>query len=193
VIDNTTALATGQQGAPSSPNGPISRSQDSRRASLPPRHLLPLLGLVGVLAGCGNAHGEKPLSTAKPGDIVVAMGPQRLELVQPFKPGEPNGLYQGIVRLQRGTNGKPQLHEVNAVCSMPDLPNWPNYDNLYGKPLGSVEESKAQRGNTQWQILYHFNSAQEVKMGSNPGPWTSRLRDNLCRRGDFDDRPKRKK
>ena len=121
------------------------------------------------------------------------MGPQRLELVQPFKPGEPNGLYRGIVRLQRGTNGKPQLYEVNAVCSMPDLPNWPNYDNLYGKPLGSVEESKAQRGNTKWQILYHFNSAQEVKMGSNPGPWTSRLRDNLCRRGDFDDRPNRKK
>ena len=193
MIDNTTALATGQQGAPSNPNGPMSRSQDSGRGSLPPRHLLPLLGLVGVLAGCGYTHDEKPLSTAKPGDIVVVVGPQRLELVQPFKPGEPNGLYHGIVRLQRGANGKPQLHEVNAVCSMPDLPNWPNYDNLYGKALGSAEESKAKRGNTQWQILYHFNSPEEVKMGSNPGPWTSRLRDNLCRRGDFDDRPKTKK
>jgi hypothetical protein len=76
---------------------------------------------------------------------------------------------------------------------MPDLPNWPSYDNLYGKALGSAEESKGKRGNTQWQVLYHFNSPQEVKMGSNPGPWTSRLRDNLCRRGDFDDRPKTKK
>ena len=193
MIDKPTVLAIGKQGAPWRLGSPISPSHDSWRASLPPRRLLPLLGLVGVLAGCGNTHGEKPLSTAKPGDTVVVVGPQRLELVQPFQPGEPNGLYRGIVRLKGGTSGKPQLYEVNAVCSMPNLPNWPNYDNLYGKPLGSVEESKIQRGNTQWQVLYHFNSAPEVKMGSNPGPWTSRLRDNLCRRGDFDDRPQRKK
>ena len=193
MIDKPTVLAIGKQGAPWRLGSPISLNHVSRRASLPARRLLPLLGLVGVLAGCGNTHSEKPLSTAKPGDTVVVVGPQRLELVQPFQPGEPNGLYRGIVRLEGGTNGKPQLYEVNAVCSMPNLPNWPNYDNLYGKPLGSVEESKIQRGNTQWQVLYHFNSAPEVKMGSNPGPWTSRLRDNLCRRGDFDDRPQRKK
>ena len=193
MIDKTTVLDLGQPGAPSAPGSPIRRSLDSSWACLPPRRWLPLIGLVGLLAGCGHGHGEKPLSTAKPGDTVVVVGPERLELVQPFQPGEPNGLYHGIVRLQGGTNGKPQLYEVSAVCSMPNLPNWPNYDNLYGKALGSVQESKAQRGTTQWQILYHFNSPHEVKMGSNPGLWTARLRDNLCRRGDFDDRPKKKK
>ena len=193
MIDKSTARDLGQQGAPWGPGRPIRRSLGSRRASLPQRRWLPLIGLLGWLAGCGNGHSEKPQSTAKPGDTVVVVGPERLELVQPFKPGEPNALYHGILRLQGGTNGKPQLYEVSAVCSMPDLPNWPKYDNLYGKALGSVEESKAKRGTTQWQILYHFGSAPEVKMGSNPGPWTSRLRDNLCRRGDFDDRPKKTK
>jgi hypothetical protein len=191
VINKTMALDLGERGEPWGPGSPISPSLGCSLACLPPGRWLPLIGLVGLLAGCG--HGEKPLSTAKPGDTLVVVGPERLELVQPFQPGEPNGLYHGIVRLQGGTNGKPQLYEVSAVCSMPDLPNWPNYDNLYGKTLGSVEESKAQRGNTQWQILYHFNSPQEVKMGSNPGPWTARLRDNLCRRGDFADRPNEKK
>ena len=82
-----------------------------------------------------------------------------------------------------------QLLELNAVCSMPQSPGWPAYDNLYGRAIQRGEEAKGTTGTTSWQVLFHFDGRQEARMGSSPGPWLARLRDNLCRRGDFDDRP----
>ena len=145
-----------------------------------------LLGL-GALASCGLIAKEHPQSTAKVGDLLVQVGQQQVVLVQPFRQGEPNGLFDGVVKLSGG--GQPeQLLEINAVCSMPGEPNWPAYDNLYGKSVRNAAEAKGRRGDTAWQTLFPFNGKKQVKMGKDPGPWVDRLHDNLCRRGSFDDR-----
>ena len=147
------------------------------------------LALGFGLLGC-NGKGEQPVSTAKPGDLLVLSGKQRLELVQAPRGGTvPTSRLGGVVRLR--SDGQEQLYAVNAVCSMPNLPGWPTYDNLYGRELSTVAEAKNSLGKTSWQILFHYAKSKEEKMGSDPGPWTARLRDNMCRRGDFDDRPKR--
>jgi alkylated DNA repair dioxygenase AlkB len=147
------------------------------------------LALGFALLGC-TGKGEQPVSTAKPGDLLVLSGKQRLELVQAPRGGTvPNSLLGGVVRLR--SEGQEQLYTVNAVCSMPNLPGWPTYDNLYGRELSTVAEAKNSLGKTSWQVLFHYDKVKEEKMGRDPGPWTARLRDNMCRRGDFDDRPKR--
>lgn len=111
---------------------------------------------------------------------------QRVELVRPFRTAVSNSLLDGVVRVRRGT--EMQLMEINAVCSMPALPGWPAYDNVYGRPVAQPEDAKGSTGQTAWQVLFHFNRPQETRMGSLPGPWLGRLRENLCRRGDFSDR-----
>ena len=139
-----------------------------------------------VLASCGGA-GETPQSRAKVGDTLVRMEGTDVRLEHAFRPAEPNALLDGAVRVH--TREGEQLLEINAVCSMPQAPGWPTYDNLYGRAIQRGEQAKGTTGTTNWQVLFHFEGRQEARMGSSPGPWLERLRDNLCRRGDFDDRP----
>lgn len=143
------------------------------------------------LAACHLVPSETPQAKAKPGDVLVRSGSLTVTLVKPFRQGEPNGLFDGVIRVQKGANTKPELIEVNAICSLPGEPGWPGYDNLYGRSIASAEEAKGRSGDTQWQILFNFSGPQDVRMGQKPGPWADRLRDNLCRRGSFDDRPHR--
>jgi hypothetical protein len=152
------------------------------------------LGLLGLLAltGCGLLSREQPQSTAKPGDLLVQVGEQRVVLVQPFRGGEPNGLFDGVVKISGGSQPE-QLLQVNAICSVPDDPQWPSYDNLYGTPLRSAAAAEGRKGDTSWQVLFYFNGRKVVKMGKDPGAWLGRLHDNLCRHGDFDDRKIAKK
>ena len=77
--------------------------------------------------------------------------------------------------------------EVNAVCSMPDLPNWPDYDNIYGRWLESGEAPGAEGGNTDWQLLIYFDGTTQNKGGEEAPPWAQRLAQNACRKGDFSD------
>ncbi|MFM7265936.1 MAG: hypothetical protein ACKOZW_10180 [Cyanobium sp.] len=139
-----------------------------------------------VLASCSGT-GETPQSRAKVGDTLVRAGGVEVRLEHSFRPAEPNALLDGAVRV-RSTEGQ-QLLELNAVCSMPQAPGWPTYDNLYGRAIQRGEEAKGTTGTTSWQVLFHFDGRQEARMGTSPGPWLARLRDNLCRRGAFDDRP----
>jgi len=171
-------------------------SLGSRQRSLP-RHRFGLgwsLGLLGLitLPGCGLFPREQPQSSAKPGDLLVQVGEQRVVLVQPFSGGEPNGLFDGVVKISGG--GQPeQLLEINVICSVPDEPKWPNYDNLYGRSVGSATASEGRKGDTSWQVLFYFDGRKELKMGKDPGAWLGRLHENLCRHGDFDDRKIAKK
>lgn len=154
-------------------------------------------GCVGLLAllltACGDG-GEVPVGRAKEGDLLVRAGQSRVELVRPFRPGVPNGLYRGAVLVhQPGGAGAGELHEVNAVCSIKGEPLWPTYDNLYGQPISNRDQSGSATSSERWQVLYHFDGRIESR-GKVPGEaaarsWAARLKDNLCRRSDFDDRP----
>jgi hypothetical protein len=161
----------------------------SQRRASRRRGALTVLGAglaTAALAGCGGA-GETPQSRARVGDTLVRAEGVAVALEHSFRPAEPNALLDGAVRV-RSKEGQ-QLLELNAVCSMPQAPGWPAYDNLYGRAIQRGEEAKGTTGTTSWQVLFHFDGRQEARMGSSPGPWLARLRDNLCRRGDFDDRP----
>ena len=122
------------------------------------------------------------------GDPLVEADGTRVELAQTFRPGVSNGLYKGAVRLHGpGQPAEGSLHALNAVCSLEDTPGWPPYDNLYGYPIEKVAEARELSGKSRWQILYHFDGRIEGSGDLEPQAWTARLRDNLCRRGDFDD------
>jgi hypothetical protein len=142
-----------------------------------------------ALSGCQMAPGETPQAKAQPGDVLVNVAGVSVRLVKPFRQGEPNGLFDGVVSLGSAGEAKPVLMEINVICSLPGEPGWPSYDNLYGRVVESAEEAKGRSGDTQWQLLFHFSGRQEVRMGQKPGPWADRLSENLCRRGSFDDRP----
>jgi len=153
---------------------------------------VPLILALGVgLAACHLAPTETPQAKAKPGDVLVRSGDVAVTLVKPFRQGEPNGLFDGVVSVGTVAAGKPALMEINAICSLPGEPGWPSYDNLYGRSINRAEEAKGRSGDTQWQVLYNFSGRQDVRMGQKPGPWVDRLRENLCRRESFDDRPRR--
>jgi hypothetical protein len=147
------------------------------------------LGLGLGLVACQRMPTETPQAKAKPGDVLVRSGEVVVTLVKPFRQGEPNGLFDGVVTLGSREGSASGLLEINAICSLPAEPGWPNYDNLYGRPIRRVEEAKGASGETQWQVLYNYSGRQDVRMGQKPGPWLYRLRENLCRRGSFDDRP----
>lgn len=149
----------------------------------------PLLWSLLLLGACGAGQ-ETPVATAQPGATLVRSGDQAVILEQPFRPGVPNGLYRGIVRIT-GPAGSSQRHELNGVCSMPGLQSedWPAYDNLYGKSLGATEQQPS--ATTQaWQVLLHFDGRVEGRGTPPDQQLLSRLRDNLCRRGNFDDSKK---
>lgn len=155
------------------------------------RRALLVWALGAGLAACQGLSGETPQARAKPGDVLVRAGDVSVRLVKPFRQGKPNALLDGVVSVGTRTGGQPVLMEINVICSLPGEPGWPSYDNLYGRPIRRVEEAKGPTGNTQWQVLYNYSGRQEVPMGQKPGPWADRLRENLCRRGSFDDRPKK--
>jgi hypothetical protein len=142
--------------------------------------------LATVLGGCGGGR-ETALKHAAVGDTLVRAGDTTVVLSHAFRPAEPNALLDGAVQVRDGDGER--LLEVNAVCSLPNSPGWPTYDNLYGRAIERPADAKGTSGTTSWQVLFHFEGRQEARMGTSPGPWLARLRDNLCRRGDFDDRP----
>ncbi len=154
---------------------------------LAPAGMAMALGLA--LAACGGRR-EVAVQQAKVGDPLVAVEGTRVELARAFRPGFPNGLYRGVVRVQGSAAGAGgQLYALNAVCSVPDQPGWPAYDNLYGQRIGSLGEAERPPDQGRGQVLYHFDGRIEASGGLKPTAWMQRLRDNLCRRGDFDDRP----
>jgi hypothetical protein len=153
--------------------------------------LLPLTACGGG-GGGGGGGGETPVATAKPGDTLVRSGQERVVLERAFRPGQPNGLYKGIVKVSSPQGAERRL-EVNGVCSMPGLQSegWPAYDNLYGRRLGASGGSQGSPdGGESFQVLFHFDGRVEAGKAAAEQAWLSRLRDNLCRRGSFDDRKK---
>lgn len=155
--------------------------------------LLPLTACGS--GGLGGGRGETAVATAKPGDTLVRSGKQQVVLERAFRPGQPNGLYKGIVKV-RGPEGEERRLEVNGVCSMPGLQSegWPAYDNLYGRRLaasgGSPGSAAGGTDGERFQVLFHFDGRVEAGKAAAEQAWLSRLRDNLCRRGSFDDRKK---
>ena len=147
-----------------------------------------LLGTAVALLcqGCNGTPTETRLHEAKPGDTLVIDGATTITLTKAFRPGTPNGLFDGGV--SASSAGLDAIRaEVNAVCSMPDLPNWPDYDNIYGRWLESGEAPGAEGGDTDWQLLIYFDGTTQNKGGEEAPPWAQRLAQNACRKGDFSD------
>jgi hypothetical protein len=162
---------------------------DALEGSRPRKPLAAILsGLVLTLAGCGSSGKEVAIQNARAGDLLVEAGGLRVELVRPFRSGVANGQYKGVVKVSATGNGRaPQMHEMNAICSIKDAPGWPTYDNLFGHPIKDLDSEMTFSAKERWQILYHFDGRVEKKGKLQPDEWTSRLKDNLCRKGDFDD------
>ena len=141
---------------------------------------------IPMIQACSRDKYETKQYLAKPGDILVMIEGTRIELTHQFKPGAPNGLLDGGVKIK--TKGSETLlAEVNAICSLPDLPNWPNYDNIYGRWLNENEIPGSKGGETDWQLLIYFDG-KEMNSGIELAPkWANRLAMNLCRKGDFAD------
>jgi hypothetical protein len=76
---------------------------------------------------------------------------------------------------------------MNAVCSIKGEPGWPTYDNIYGNPIRDLNRNSSFSAKERWQILYHFDGRVEKSGMLQPDAWASRLKDNLCRKGDFND------
>lgn len=147
------------------------------------------LGVLGLLAlllpACGGQR-ETKAQGARAGDLLVKAGDTRVELVAPFQPGVANGLYKGVVKVSQ-PGGESRLFRVNAVCSLKGEPGWPTYDNLFGDPLSDAGKVPQGASPQRWQIFYHFDGRVESNRKLTIQPWMARLKDNLCRRGDFDD------
>ncbi|QNI72027.1 hypothetical protein CyaNS01_02935 [Cyanobium sp. NS01] len=164
---------------------PSPRPRQRGRARLALPGLTLLLGLG--LAACGGGK-EVAIQNAKAGDALVQVEGTRVDLALDFQPGVSNGLYKGAVRLFGPDQPEAgSLLAVNAVCSLEDTPGWPPYDNLYGRTIKEPAEARDLSGQSNWQILYYFDGKVEASGTIEPQPWAQRLKDNLCRRGDFDD------
>jgi hypothetical protein len=148
-----------------------------------------LSSLLVVLAACSSSE-ETPVAKAALGAPLVRMGERAVYLEEAFRPGVANGLYKGVVRIT-GPAGSSQHHELNGICSMPGLQaeGWPAYDNLYGQPLGATGKEPA-ASSENWQILFYFDGRVETRGTPPDQQLLTRLRDNLCRRGSFDDSSK---
>ena len=135
---------------------------------------------------CNGTPTETRLHEAKPGDALVIDGETTITLTKAFRPGTPNGLFDGGVLVSTPGMDKKSA-EVNTICSMPDLPNWPEYDNIYGRWLESGEEPGAEGGDTDWQLLTYFDGTTQNKGREEAPAWAQRLAENACRKGDFSD------
>ncbi len=142
--------------------------------------------LTLLLSACGEPA-EIAIKDAKANDLLVKSGQTRVILVAPFQPGVANGLYKGVIQVSQ-PDGQSRLFRVNAVCSIKNEPGWPTYDNLFADPIADRQQAAALGASPQrWQIFYHFDGRVEPNRKVKPEPWMARLKDNLCRRGDFDD------
>ena len=154
-----------------------------------PRAVVATAFALALTAGCmpqQDQARETPVNEAQPGDVLVTADNTDVVLTKAFKPGIPNGLYDGAVST-KSTTGETYHYEVNAICSMPDLPGWPDYDNIYGKPIDAPSDAGQTGGETQWQTLLRFDGTVS-EQGAEPSPkWAERLANNLCRKGDFED------
>ncbi|MCP9836249.1 hypothetical protein KBY84_01920 [Cyanobium sp. N.Huapi 1H5] len=153
------------------------------------KHLAGLLACVGLaLAGCGSAPKEVAVQDAKPGDLLVEVDGSRVELVRAFKPGIANGLHKGVVKVTSGgADAKGQMYETTAICSVKGEPGWQTYDNIFGDPISDLNAKRTFPVKDRWQFLFHFDGRTEQIGKLDPSVWVSRLKDNLCRKGDFDD------
>ncbi|WP_323356783.1 hypothetical protein [Cyanobium gracile] len=148
-----------------------------------------MLACLGVaLAGCGATSKEVAIQNAKPGDLLVEVDGSRVELVRAFAPGIANGLHKGVVKVtSEAGDGKGQMYETTAICSVKGEPGWQAYDNIYGDPIADLNAKRAFPVKDRWQFLFHFDGRTEKNGMLEPSGWVSRLKDNLCRKGDFDD------
>ena len=146
-----------------------------------------LLSATILVGGCSSDQKKETAAhTAEAGDVLVISENTQVVLKKPFKPGTPNGLYDGGVT-EISDSGQELHFEVNAVCSMPDLPGWPQYDNIFGKQIDTPTDAGETGGQTKWQTLLHFDGSV-TDQGPEPSPeWAERLAENLCRKGDFTD------
>ena len=148
--------------------------------------VLVCLGLA--LAGCGAISREVANQKAKPGDLLVEADGSRVELVRAFTPGIANGLHKGVVKITtEAGDAKGQMYEVTAICSIKGEPGWPTYDNIYGDPISDLNAKRTFPVKDRWQFLLHFDGRTEKTGRLEPSSWVPRLKDNLCRKGDFDD------
>ena len=147
-----------------------------------------LLGAAVALLcqACTGTPTETRLHEAKPGDALVIDGETTITLTKKFRPGTPNGLFDGGV-LVRAPGADERNAEVNAVCSKPDLPYWPEYDNIYGRWLESGEAPGAEGGDTDWQLLIYFDGTTQNKGREEAPTWAQRLAHNACRKEEFSD------
>lgn len=151
------------------------------------RSLLTLPLLLSGLGGCGT-NKETAIQDAEVGDLLVVAEGTQIELAKKFQPGVPNGLYKGAIRIVRDDDkNNSRLHAVSAVCSLEGEPNWPSYDNLYGNPIDEPAQADDPSVEDRWQILYYFAGNIETSGIVAAEPWQERLKNNLCRRGEFND------
>lgn len=141
---------------------------------------------VILTQGCSAMRSETKSHKAVSGDVLVKRDGVEVVLTQRFQPASNNGLLDGGVKVVR--NGKTlRRAEVNAICSMPDLKNWPQYDNIYGRWLHRDEKPGKPGQPTSWQLLIYFDG-KTVNAGKEKAPdWAERLAQNLCRKADFKD------
>ena len=153
------------------------------------KHLAGLLACVAVaVAGCGATSKEVAIQNAKPGDLLVEVDGRRVELVRAFTPGVANGLHRGVVKITSGAGDtQGQMYETTVICSVKGEPNWPTYDNIFGDPISDLKAKRPFPVKDRWQVLYHFDGRTEKIGKLDYSGWVSRLKDNLCRKGDFDD------
>ncbi|AFY29638.1 hypothetical protein [Cyanobium gracile] len=160
---------------------------------VPRKHLAGLLAgfLAGTglaFAGCRATPKEVAIQDAKPGDLLVEVDGSRVELVRAFTPGIANGLHKGVVKVTSGAgDGKGQLYETTAICSVKGEPGWQSYDNIYGDPISDLNAKVTFPVKNRWQFLFHFDGRTDQVGKLDPSVWVVRLKDNLCRKGDFDD------
>lgn len=153
------------------------------------KHLAGWLACLGVaLAGCGATSKEVAIQNAKPGDLLVSVDGSRVELVRAFTPGIANGLHKGVVTITTEADGaKGQMYEVTVICSIKGESGWQSYDNIYGDPISDLNAKRTFPAKDRWQFLFHYDGRTEKTGTLEPSGWVSRLKDNLCRKGDFDD------
>ena len=80
-----------------------------------------LQGLAGIticinIVSCSSKQ-EIRVSDAKPGDTLVVVGDERIVLVEKFKPGQPNGLFDGSVKIISKNKPERLTEVISATAS----------------------------------------------------------------------------
>lgn len=148
-----------------------------------------LLSYLGVVfAGCSSYPKAVPIQNAKPGDLLVNTKGNQVELVRAFTPGIANGLHKGWVKVtSEAGDAKGKTYQVTAICSIKGEPGWPPYDNIFGDLVNDLNFKGTLPPNKRWQFLFYFDGRTEKTGTLESNDWVSHLKDNLCRKGDFDD------